>query len=367
MTTRRLFALSLLLVLNAALVADAQARRPDPEALAEEGWAAVKEKRFGTALEAFIEGAKALPREPTLAYGAGLSAYMLGRNADAAEWLQRAVTLDPRFVDAAILLGNLQYRQGRMAEAIATYEKALKHSPGTPELQEALDAWRKEGQLQDRFKKSRNAHFSVLFEGPADEMFALRVVDMLEKAYARIGGTLSAYPADRITVVLYTREQFRDTTRSPDWAAAAYDGRIHVATKGALDDLAELENLLIHEYTHALVARLGGRIVPVWLNEGLATVMEADGPAYARSVLARISTRLPLSQLHGSFSVLPGQAVPLAYAQSTRAVQRIIELRGAAALSALLKDIGQGVRFEIAFRNRVAMEYKDFETMMARD
>jgi tetratricopeptide (TPR) repeat protein len=308
-----------------------------------------------------------LPREPTLAYGAGVAAYMLGRNAEAAEWLQRSVDLDPRLVDAALLLGELHYRQGRMKEAIATYETALKHSPSTPQLEQALQAWRREGQLQDRFQKSRGVHFSVLFEGPADEILALRVVDMLEKAYSRIGNVLNAYPTERITVVLYTRDQFRDTTRSPDWASGAYDGRIHVATRGAFDDLAGLEDLLVHEFTHALVAKLGGRLVPVWLNEGLATAMEADGADYARSVLARTSRRLELSRLQGGFTGLPGRDVPLAYAQSTRAVQRIIELRGTAAVAALLKDLGRGSRFDIAFRNRVAMELEDFDAMMMRD
>jgi tetratricopeptide (TPR) repeat protein len=345
----------------------AQSREVNPEHLAAEGWAAVKQERFGPALDAFADAAAARPGEPTLAYGAGFAAYMLGRDADAARWLERALTLEPRMVDAAILLGDLRYRQGRMSDAIAIYEAALTHSPNTPQLQEALEAWRKEGQLQGRFQKSRNAHFSVLFEGPADQMTALRVVDLLEKAYSGIGGTLGAYPGGRITVVLYTREQFRDTTRSPDWAAGAYDGRIHVATRGALDDPAELENLLVHEFTHALVGALGGRIVPVWLNEGLATVMEAGGPDYAQSILRRTTTRLELSRLHGSFSSLPPEAVPLAYAQSARAVQRIIELRGAAAVAALLRDLGRGARFEIAFRNRVAMEYEAFQAMMMRD
>ena len=51
---------------------------------------------------------------------------------------------------------------------------------------------------------------------------------MLEAAYARIGAALATYPAEPITVVLYTREQFQDVTRLPTWAAGNYDGRIRV-------------------------------------------------------------------------------------------------------------------------------------------
>src|SRR5688572_26626183 len=106
----------------------AQNRAPAAEALALDGWTAVKEKRFGAALDAFTGAARLAPREASLAYGAGVAAYMLGRNAEAVEWLQRALGLDPRLADAALLLGNLQYREGRIGEAIATYETALKYS-----------------------------------------------------------------------------------------------------------------------------------------------------------------------------------------------------------------------------------------------
>ena len=37
-----------------------------------------------------------------------------------------------------------------------------------------------------------------------------------------------------ITVVLYSREQFRDITRSPQWAAGMFDGEIRVPVHGTL-------------------------------------------------------------------------------------------------------------------------------------
>ena len=87
---------------------------------------------------------------------------------------------------------------------------------------------------RDSFQ-SQSAHFTVLFEGPADEQLARRAVDVLEDAYWRVGTALYTFPDHVITVVLYTEEQFRDTTRSPAWAAGAYDGRIRIPMRGALD------------------------------------------------------------------------------------------------------------------------------------
>jgi hypothetical protein len=48
-------------------------------------------------------------------------------------------------------------------------------------------------------------------------------------------------------------------------------------------------------------------------------------------------------------------------------VQRLIELRGAPALVALLQDLGQGEQFSNAFQQHFAMHYEDFAALVARD
>jgi hypothetical protein len=124
--------------------------------------------------------------------------------------------------------------------------------------------------------------------------------------------------------------------------------------------------VLAHEFVHAVVAMLGGRRVPVWLNEGLATVFQPGGEEEAAAVLARASGRPPLSALHGGFASLPDSAVPVAYAHSTEAVRRMIDLRGAPAVVALLQDLARGSEFAAAFQQRMAMSYADFDRMVGR-
>src|SRR5262249_32677230 len=195
-----------------------------------------------------------------VALGAGLAAYMLGRNPDAETWLVRALKLQPGLLQASILLGELQHRSGRLDEAIGTYEAALKQAPKekTGQLDDRLAAWRKEQQLVGRFSRSRGTHFTVLFEGPADEILAQRIVDHLELAYLHVGESLTAYPTQPVTVVLYTTQQFEDITRAPAWAGATYDGRIHVPVRGAMQQVERLDRVLTHEFVHAVVAMLGG-------------------------------------------------------------------------------------------------------------
>src|SRR2546425_8800921 len=86
------------------------------------------------------------------------------------------------------------------------------------------------------FQRTLSPHFTVLFEGPAEQRLAAAAVDALEAAYWRIGTALLAYPPTVITVVLYTDEQFRDVTRSPAWAGGVFDGKIRVPMRGALND-----------------------------------------------------------------------------------------------------------------------------------
>src|SRR5204862_6751608 len=136
---------------------------------------------------------------------------------------------------------------------------------------------RREGALHPAFLQANGAHFPVLFEGPADEALASRALEILESAYWRVSTALALYPEGVITVALYTQEQFRDITRSPDWAAAVYDGRIRVPVRGALTKPAELERVLAHEFTHVLVRTLAPQGVPTWLNEGLAVLFENNG------------------------------------------------------------------------------------------
>ena len=165
--------------------------RNDLNSLVQQGEDALDRQRFGDALDAFTRASKLAPRDPSLCLGAGIAAMRMGRNDEAEDWFEQALKLAPGFTNASEWLGELQYREGRVKEAIATFEAAVKLAPKDADLEKRLGEWRKETQLQDRFYESRGAHFVVLFEGPADESLARRVVEMLEQSYWRIGGVLT--------------------------------------------------------------------------------------------------------------------------------------------------------------------------------
>ena len=87
---------------------------------------------------------------------------------------------------------------------------------------------------------------------------------------------------------------------------AAYDGRIRVPLGGALEQREELDRVLSHEFVHAVVAMLGGRTVPAWVNEGLATVLEPAGSKDAEATLARTDSGPHCQSCTAASSVSPG-------------------------------------------------------------
>ena len=366
MVNRIVGALILATILGAPALVIAQAISPEAVKLAEAGSKALDEGRLADALSAFTAAARLAPRSAGIAFGVGLSAYMLGQNAEAERQFQRALQLDPALNDASLLLGELQYRSGRIREAVATYEAALKSAPGDPRLKEKISLWSAEARTESRFAETRGVHFRALFEGPVDQGLARRAVDLLEATYRRIGDSLQFYPTQSIEVVLYTSQQFRDITRGPTWAGGVYDGRIRVPVKGALDQIEELERVLAHEYVHALVAGIAGRGVPAWVNEGLAVVLEPGGLAGAERVVAAARKRPALPELHTGFSGLPDAQAQLAYAESALAVRRMLDVRGPSAVVMLLRDLGAGAQFSTAFHQRIGLRYEEFQDAVAR-
>jgi tetratricopeptide (TPR) repeat protein len=362
----RLSTARILLVVAASLAtANPSVAQDLAASLTRAGTAALDAQRFGDALHAFSMAASMRPGDANACFGAGVAAFMLGQDDVAQTRFERALAINPNFVSAAEWLGNLHYKAGRLSEAIAIYEAIP--SPRASELERQLDEWRREQDLQSRFQTERTEHFIALFERVSDGPVAREVLGRLEAAHARIGKALGVSLSQKTTVVLYTREQFDDITRLAEWSVAAYDGRIRVPLAGAREEPDELDRLLSHEFAHALIDKIGGRTVPAWLSEGLATVLEPEGSKEIEGLLTHTDSEPRLTSLHDGFVGLSTHDAEIAYASAARAVRRMIEQRGTAAVVALLEDLSRGTPFDDAFSRRMAMGYEAFAAQAARE
>ena len=299
-------------VIALLLAGSPQAIQQDP---ARAGWEAIQRGDGEKAAAAFRQVLAVNPGDSRGLMGAGLAAHLLGRDDQAISSLTRALQADSENVQAAYYLGQIAYSQGDLDLAIKSYERVVKTAPGNRAIYQQLEAWKKEAALHGTFAARPGVRFTVMFEGPAQQAIAARVSGVLEAAYVRVGRALNAYPAETVTTILYTKQQFRDITRSPSWAAAAYDGRIRIPVLGALNDPAELDRIVTHEYVHAVIHQMYPR-VPGWLNEGLATYLEPVDHARLVASLRTAGPMIPLANLSEAFNTADGGEAVVAYAQS---------------------------------------------------
>jgi tetratricopeptide (TPR) repeat protein len=328
------------------------------------GWEAIQTGDGERAASAFRRALASNPRDARSLAGAGIAAHLLGRDDDAISSLKRALDVQPDYVYAAFVLGQVAYEHGDLDLAISSFEKVVKLSPGNREIYNQLQQWKKESALHAGFNERQDARFKILFEGPEQRAVADRVAATLEAAYLRVGKTLNAYPPETITAILYTREQFRDITRSPGWAGGAYDGRIRIPVRGALNSAAELDRIVTHEYVHAAIQSLAPRGVPTWLNEGLASYLEPGQAAWLTRGLRTAPRLIPLSQLEEGFGRFDGNEALLAYAESVVAAKVLVERLGPN-FPVFLQYVGNGTSVEQSLL-LFNLTYADIEQAWAR-
>jgi tetratricopeptide (TPR) repeat protein len=332
----------IILLFLTALAAAPQAIQEDP---ARAGWEAIQRGDGEKAASSFRAVLANNPRDVRALEGSAMAAHLLGRDDDAIAALKRAMQIVPEDPYPPYLLGPLAYQQGDLDLAIKSFEKVVKLAPGNRGVYQQLEAWKKEAALHDTFSARPTARFTVMFEGPEQQTIAARVSTTLEAAYVRVGKALNAYPPQTVTAILYTKQQFRDITRSPSWAAAAYDGRIRIPVLGALSNPSELDRIVTHEFVHAVIHQLYPGI-PGWLNEGLATYMEPTDHAWLTTRLRGAET-IPLSRLSEAFHTADGADALVAYAESYVGTRVLAERLGPN-FSAFLQYVSNGTAVDQA-------------------
>lgn len=339
---------------------------PKAGMLEQEGARALEAGQPHAAADAYREAIALDPKNARLRLGAGVAAVLQRRDADARLHFEQALALDPKMTRARGLLAQVLRRSGDLQGAIREYEAVVAEVPADAGAQDTLARWKREFDLHERMRLAVGNHFTVSFEGPADARLADEALASLDRAFWRVCDVFSAYPVDSIRVVLYSTEQFRDVTRSPQWAAAAYDGTIRVPMRGALDNPKELDRVLAHEFAHALIRTLAPRGVPTWLNEGLASALESDDLAWAQTRVQEARAVPTLGDLQSTFGRLSGEQAQVAYAASALAARRLLDESSGAAVANLLRDLGQGVEFEAAFLHRIQRSFVDFQPTLSQ-
>lgn len=306
----------------------------------------LEKKAYPEAGEQFGKALGLFPDEPRYHLLRGI-ALTLAKNYAAARYeLEQARSLGGDTAEGLYFLGRIYYESGETETALGYWEKAAAQAPSDSFLGPLVERMRKEQSVEGKMDRGHSSRFIVSYDAEVKTDFALAVLDALETIYNSVGTDLGHFPEARVPVILYTKRDYREVTRSPDWSGGLYDGKIRLPVGGLTEITPELRATLRHEYTHAVVRELTKGACPVWLNEGIAELqgrLEHNPPLSALGRAVKGGGLLSLRELEGPFTSLDGSKVRLAYEQSYAMVNFIVSRYGWHRVRALLVTLGSGL------------------------
>ena len=189
--------------------------------------------------------------------------------------MQDVVAANPKNAELRAIQGAVLYRADKLEEAAAAWEKAAQLNPKLTWVVEMAARARRDAGLEKGFQKTAREHFLIKCEGDGSDDLARTITNMLENIYREVGQRFQSWPEQAFTVILYTDAQFQKVD-STAWRVGVYDGKIRVLANAVTDDPERMTRILSHEYAHALIFRIFGPNIPLWLNEGLAQNSRTD-------------------------------------------------------------------------------------------
>ncbi|MBO7383750.1 MAG: hypothetical protein J6U07_03935 [Fibrobacter sp.] len=121
----------------------------------------------------------------------------------------------------------------------------------------------------------RSMHFRVEFEGRPSRADVMEALAVLEVAYDSLTHLFDFRPDNKMHLVLYQSAEYQGMDNRPGWVGALFDGKLRVPVN--MMKYPEIYRpILFHELTHAFVRAMTRKNIPLWLNEGIAQVVDAS-------------------------------------------------------------------------------------------
>jgi Tfp pilus assembly protein PilF len=308
----------------------------------------------------FEHAIQAMPEQVDLLKWHAVALATIGKYPDAAIELERATALQPGSADLLRLLGLARYDADRTGDAITAWKRAMDIDPDAT-TQHYVHKAERELQVEERSKSKESRHFTLHYQGEQTAPgLQQQLLATLEDAYQELARQFGYEPRENIIVILYTQQQFVDITEAPSWAGALNDGKLRIPIGGVAAVDPELQRVLKHELTHSFLNSLASGRCPVWLNEGLAQLMEPRSASmYSQQLSPLFQQRkaIPFSILERPFTRFSPLQAEVAYSESLAAVEYLNGRYGMGEIVRMMQSIGSGVEPETALRNSTGMDY----------
>jgi hypothetical protein len=121
----------------------------------------------------------------------------------------------------------------------------------------------------------RSMHFRLEFEGHPARNDIMEALSVLEVAYDSLCHLFDFHPENKMHLVLYESSQYQGVGPRPEWVGAVFDGKLRIPVD-VMQYREIYRPMFFHELTHAFVRAMTRSKVPLWVNEGIAQVVDAS-------------------------------------------------------------------------------------------
>ncbi|MFH0877070.1 MAG: peptidase MA family metallohydrolase [Candidatus Omnitrophota bacterium] len=213
---------------------------------------------------------------------------------------------------------------------------------------------------KDNFIEKKGTHFIIYYTTDVSEDFVDSILEYAERYYDDLTDKLGFRRFDywtwenRAKITIYPdQETFVRETKQPEWSggAAIYELKSIWTFPRAV---GFFDSLLPHEIGHIVFREvIGGKSVPLWLEEGVASYLEqAKRFGAEKAVLKAMenNTFIPLSELSkiDSDELRMISDVELFYAEAVSIVSYLIEKFGSPPFNEFCRKIKDGRSFDDA-------------------
>ena len=282
---------------------------------------------------------------------------------EARKLAEKALKYNGNLSDAHLLIGDVAYDNQDLHGAKLSWTRAQLLDPKDKFVKERLAKIETESSVESAFSRDNSGFFDVRYEKNVGETTASSLRKYLEWARKEVGDDFRYFPRHKLVVLAYSQTGFNRIVngRGPGWWAAFYDGKIRLPVNNSGE---QIEPLLVHEYTHAIVHDLSRGRCPKWLNEGLAEFQEAKVRMPNLHLLRRAVQAERLIPLHGLNDALVNSSHAtgaLAYQQSYSLVTYLNHKYGFSRVRQILEQLGSGESVDDAIQSELKIGLAELE------
>jgi tetratricopeptide (TPR) repeat protein len=334
---------------------------------------AIQEQQHGRTDDAVAHMERALSLEPESGDAAATFAWMLlkqDRASLAQTYAEDGVQKSPQSAFAHKVLALAYYKNDKIQLALEELKKAKELDPNDPEIDAYLKTISRQVKVEADFRSDASTHFNMRYEGEkAPPKLREQILLVLERHFDDLVSTMGVLPRDPIAVVLYTNQTYFDVTLAPSWTAALNDGKLRIPIEGLTSVTPDLSRVLKHELAHSFIRQATNGRCPVWLNEGLAQLVEPQSAVRYRAPLTRLfqsEKQVPLQSMEGSFIGLDSRQAAIAYIESLAYVEYIRDAYGMNRIADIMRNLSEGQSPEESLKSAIHDDYSQLEEEFAR-